>query len=494
VKINSANDTYFNLALIAMFTVLSIIGIRNHEIWLDEAHHWLLARDSTSIIDLYNNMRYEGHPMLWNLILFVFTRFSINAMGMQIINIIISICAVALFVFYAPFNKTQKSLFMLGNFILYEYTVISRNYSLLLLFLFLSIIFYHRKNYIMLGVSLAILANTHLFGLIIGGALITSWLFEVVVRKTKTWKPAAAISLILFSFGALISLVQVIPPYDSLFIQHMTKHNELERLARTSTVFVKGFIPISDFTSYHFWNTNLLMTLSKPLCAVLSSLLLLYPIVFFKRDWPLLLYFYMSTAIMLLFFYLSDLNAPRYYGIVYITFISVLWLSSEDSTETDKKLSGHRKIFFISILTIQLVAGVINYAIDLTRPFSESKNVFTSLNPYKEKSVFIAGGCGAAPIAAYLGEKMYYISNKDYGSYCRFNREAEALSGDESFQKKEALKFAQRNTQPVYFITHKPLHLNVAEVSHFHLEAAFDKSALRHENYFVYRVSKREIL
>ena len=87
---------------------------------------------------------------------------------------------------------------------------------------------------------------------------------------------------------------------------------------------------------------------------------------------------------------------------------------------------------------------------------------------------------------------MYYISNKDYGSYCRFNREAESFSSNERFQKAEAMQFAQKSTLPVYFITHNPLTLGAAEASHFHLEAAFDKSALRHENYFVYRVSGRE--
>jgi hypothetical protein len=493
VKINKANDRYFNLALISLFTASSIIGILNHEIWLDEAHHWLFARDSNSVTDLYNNMRYEGHPMLWNLILFVFTRFSTDVMGMQIINVIISISAVALFLFYSPFNRAEKCLFILGNFILYEYTVISRNYAFLIFFLFLSIILYQRKKYIALGISLTLLANTHLFGLVIGSAMVTLWLFEIIIRKTKAWSSTVTIGLTIFVFGALISALQIIPPHDSMFIKHIGRHNELERLARTSTVFSKGFIPIPDFTNYYFWNTNLLMELSKPMCAVLSLLLLIYPAIFFRKNYSIQLYFYIGTGIMLLFFYLSDLNAPRYYGIIYMTFISALWLSRDDSFKADK-LIGHRKIFFISILIIQSLAGVINYVIDLTRPFSESKHVFTFLKSQKGKAAFIAGGCGAAPISAYLGEKMYYIANKNYGSFCRFNSEAETLSGDQNFIKSEALKFAQKKKESVYFITHSALILNDREAPYFILEARFDKSALRKENYFIYKISPYEIL
>jgi hypothetical protein len=478
-----------------MFAASSIIGISNHEIWLDESHHWLLARDSNSILDLYNNMRYEGHPLLWNLILFTFTRFSDNVAGMQIINVIISIGAVTLFLFYSPFTKLEKVLFVTGNFILYEYTVISRNYALLIFLLFLSIILFQRKKYIALGITLALLANTHLFGLVMGSAMIMLWFFEIFIQKSKTWNTAATIGLIVFISGALISVFQIIPPHDSTLYQNIARHNETERMARTSTVFLKGFIPISDFTNYYFWNTNLLMAISKPLCAVLSLCLLIYPIIFFRKHNSILLYFYISTGIMLVFFYLSDLNAPRYYGIIYMTFISACWLSRGDPfNNAENKLDGQRKIFFTGVLIIQSLAGIINYSIDLTRPFSESKHVFTFLKSRQTQSAFIAGGCGAAPISAYLGEKMYYIANENYGSFCSFNREAENRAGDENFLKKGALKFAHKNTQAVYFITHSPLHLTSGEAQHFHLKAAFDKSALRKENYFVYEVSDSENL
>jgi hypothetical protein len=124
----------------------------------------------------------------------------------------------------------------------------------------------------------------------------------------------------------------------------------------------------------------------------------------------------------------------------------------------------------------------------LTRPFSESKSVATFLKNESGNIEFIAGGCGAAPLSAYIGKKMYYLVNMEYGSYCRFNRIAEKLSGSEKFQKEAAVKFAENTSGKIYFITHSPLHLSADEISYFHLINSFDKSALTHENFYVYQV------
>src|SRR5690349_8080021 len=66
------------------FGTLSLQGVYHHEIWLDEAHHWLLARDSDSFSNLVYHARYDGHPLLWNLILFALTRFTYDPFWMQV--------------------------------------------------------------------------------------------------------------------------------------------------------------------------------------------------------------------------------------------------------------------------------------------------------------------------------------------------------------------------------------------------------------------------
>lgn len=46
-------NKYFEVLLLTgSFFILSLIGVLYHEVWLDEAHHFLLARDSSSFYEL----------------------------------------------------------------------------------------------------------------------------------------------------------------------------------------------------------------------------------------------------------------------------------------------------------------------------------------------------------------------------------------------------------------------------------------------------------
>ncbi|MEW6113407.1 MAG: hypothetical protein AB1664_14845, partial [Thermodesulfobacteriota bacterium] len=55
---------------ILVYAIVGLTGIVHHEMWRDELEHWLLARDSTELTDLVRNLRQEGHPAAWHLILF----------------------------------------------------------------------------------------------------------------------------------------------------------------------------------------------------------------------------------------------------------------------------------------------------------------------------------------------------------------------------------------------------------------------------------------
>ena len=297
----------------------------NHEIWLDEAHHWLFARDSQTFSELWLNMRYDGHPILWNVILFIASRFSKDVVVMQLLNVLFGVGAVGVFLFFAPFKNFEKVLFVCGYFFLYEYIVISRNYALLILFLFLALTFYTKRINLLLGVTLAFLANTHLFGLLFALLISGMILFDWVAEKKYTFDKQFIIGALIFLAGVLLSLYQVFPPGDSVFYAKAQEGSVFERLGRTSTVFLKGFIPLPDFSNQQFWNTNALMEISKPVCVVLSLVMFTLPLIFFRRRLSVVLFFYLGSTVLILFFFLSGLNAVRYYGFTYLLLICCFW-------------------------------------------------------------------------------------------------------------------------------------------------------------------------
>ena len=125
----------------------------HHEIWRDEWQAWLIARDSNSLAELYENVKYEGHPTLWHLLLYGLTKITHDPWIMQLLHLIISMAAAALILFKAPFAAWQKIGLVFGYFFLFEYTVLSRSYglSLLLVLLFLLVVFQRKALLLMVS-------------------------------------------------------------------------------------------------------------------------------------------------------------------------------------------------------------------------------------------------------------------------------------------------------------------------------------------------------
>ena len=103
--------------------------IINHELWRDELQAWRIATSSGSIDELFSNSRYEGHPAIWYLSLYLISRLSDNPIAMQVLHILIGISATFVMCKYAPFSRWQKASLSFGYFMFFEYFIVSRNYA-----------------------------------------------------------------------------------------------------------------------------------------------------------------------------------------------------------------------------------------------------------------------------------------------------------------------------------------------------------------------------
>ena len=112
-KVKNILGTFFYSLLVAIVSIY-------HEPWRDEAQAWLIARD-LDIISLFKQMRYEGTPALWHLILFPFAKLNFPYCTIAIIHLVIAISMVYLFVSYAPFSRITKLLFIFSYYIAYEF-------------------------------------------------------------------------------------------------------------------------------------------------------------------------------------------------------------------------------------------------------------------------------------------------------------------------------------------------------------------------------------
>ena len=127
---NCVSPDSFTGLLVSIFFILGSIGILNHAMWRDEINVWLIARDSASIMELFSNIKYEGHPGLWYICLYLLNQITHNPVIMQIFHLLLATGVIYIFVKLSPFTRLQKVLFCFGYLPFYEYLLISRNYAI----------------------------------------------------------------------------------------------------------------------------------------------------------------------------------------------------------------------------------------------------------------------------------------------------------------------------------------------------------------------------
>lgn len=493
-----------------LFLLFGLTGICHHELWQDEAHHFLLGRDSISISDLLYNARYDGHPLLWNILIFLITRISQEVIYMQLLHVGITLLAAFLFLNYAPFGLKTNLLFIFSYFFFYEYYIISRNYGISLCLIIISCILLTRKNinYPATAIVLAILANTHLFSTIISVACATILL--TIMLRNQVRKDLITLCGLVFLSGLVIVVLSIVPPEDH-FLKDYNSDSllSIKRIGKAASVVLKGLLPFPDITSYHSWNTNLFISISKKAAMIPVGLFLFLPLLLFINKPVSLFVFYFCSALIMVFVFLSPLIVgSRHCGFIFLAFLVSLWL---EKSMVQKPFNVHpvllsakqflSKPFLIIILLIQVFAGMYAYVKDICFPFSESKSTSAYIKsmPSENTLVALSNHFSGPPVSAYLKKKIFYIENYSYQSFCLWNTRPFMISNQSILEKVNSLRKETPVNQTILLVLNYNLNDSLGSLSlstkfpeiKFTFLRQFDKSMMRSENYYLYMVDQK---
>ncbi len=165
---NSFKSDYKALLLTAVYFAVNLILLLNHEAWLDEAQSWLIARD-TNIFELFEVLKYEGHPFLYYLILMPFAKLGFPYITANLISLFFMTASVYILARYYDGSYIVKISLLFSSLFMYFYPVFARSYALIVFFAVLLIVNYPKINDkpIRYGVIIALLFTTHVlsFGL-----------------------------------------------------------------------------------------------------------------------------------------------------------------------------------------------------------------------------------------------------------------------------------------------------------------------------------------
>lgn len=185
-KVWKKRENVILMILFAGYLAFNGILFAGHELWRDEANVWLIARELAPI-QLFREIRYQGHPCLWYLLVMPFAKLGFPFKTISALSFLIMAFGAGIFAFRAPFHPITKAVCLLSPIFSYYYPVVARNYCLIALLLILLAHFYPKRNERpwLYGLLLGLLVQADTIALATAGLISLMWLYEGISESIK---------------------------------------------------------------------------------------------------------------------------------------------------------------------------------------------------------------------------------------------------------------------------------------------------------------------
>jgi len=483
--------------------------------WRDEIQAWLLARDSSTIIELFKNIKYEGHPGLWHLCLFPLSHIHPSPLLMQSFHLMLATATVYIFLRFSPFTRLQKTLFAFGYFPFYEYAIVSRSYALgVLLLLIFCVLFENRfAKFLWIGCLLFLLAHISVHYTIITIAIFLALAIEYLLIKKEnagiyhSGKLKIIIGFSIILFGIITSIIQVKPPADSGYAVGWKTDFDLNSVRDVFLIISRAFVPLTQHT-FGFWGSSYIDKLPSlgtfdtvnAVRLIISSFILLWAAMIFLRNPTSLFMYIIGTVGLLAFFYTKYFGSLYHHGLLFMLFIASVWISKQRSILKLYKpldimsswLNKHNDKVLSVILIAHVIGGVIATRMDYLYTFSQGKAAANFVKKARLDNSVIVGDVDyvVSTLAGYLENKIYYTRGDRLGSYVIWDKKRNDVVVD-IFDKSEQL--GKEYSQDILLVL--SYSLDESSVSQHSLRevARFQKSVTG-EEYYLYLLKRNEML
>jgi hypothetical protein len=494
-----ATPLRYILPIMLLYSIVLLIGLFHHEIFLEEAQQLTIGRDSNSIIDVFKNMLYEGHVTLWNTLLYLITHYiSSRPIYMQLFHLLVINSAAFIFLRYAPFNLPVKTLIVFGCYFLFVYSLISRNYALGILLLFVCCILMANpaKNLVSIGIVVVLMCFTHLFYVFAATGIFISLFFYIIGKKELYGRFAVFTCLFLFGLVCAFFQTRRIPGDSIVHVAPGLSWLNFHDLSFGIIGFARGYITVPPFHQQYFWDKQYIQYLPATVTLILALLLFIITLLFIYKSKKALLFYIPPVMLLTVFFAISGMAGSRYFGLFFIFFIAALWLAYYDGVALfPKGNTGFIKkwgpqLFIYAILINQLFTGLYMYAADINQPFSQAKNTigYLKVNHLDSQPLAFDGYNAGPPLSAYSGKKIFYLDIDQYGSFCIWKRSylpypRKSLTDEISSSRYNGFK-------EFILVTNRNNVVNNSAGYSFNKLASFEGAVIEGEDYYIYRVVK----
>lgn len=418
------------------FLLLAAVNTWHHAMWGDELHAWGVVLASSGLGDLFQRLHYEGHPGLWYILMWFASPISTSAMAMQCIHLAIAVATIIIVAVAAPFSRIEKGLLLLNYFLVYEYTVLARNYGATLL---LGIIYAWvrtgaRERPILLGLLLGLMGNTNVYGFVLASmlALEYTWNGAIATRRfAAVGYSRVALGASIFGALMLLCAVTVWPAADLSHHGQEPRGEELRDVARFGVQFLRTavapFFPV-DFsfpTSFAFPGNLYYNGKRVWLSVAMLPLIAVALFVIFERQRRFILVLGGTALIAAVFSFAVYPSAIRHMGVMFVGFVALLWISRGEAAAepaVDRGRPNKASAAVLGLLAAGALGGCLALAGQWIRPFAINPEVVRWLGVHEPPEFAMIGvpDIRVEPIAVLMHRRFYALECQCEDTYVRY--------------------------------------------------------------------------
>ena len=399
-KYRSIKD-YWPVLVLLLYFAVNLFLLLHHENWRDEAQAWQIVKYS-NLSELFAQLKYEGHPALWYLMLLPFAKLGLPFGAMGFISLGCMVITVWLILKKAPFSLPVKSILVFGSSFVYFYPVISRSYCLIPPILaWLAVLYPERKRKpVLYGVALGLLTQTHIYVIGLSLLLSAAWFLEVFVdmcrrriTKGEVGRNAAGLGISFLSGLFLVWELAGSLGSNTLVDIHISSslHSNLHRI-EVGAQWTLGHA-LGIFPSEAHWKWWVLLFAAAALILIAYS-------------WKEALVLIGVFGIQILMFTYVYLPTHQKAMILVHELIFVLWITMQQKKE--KRLQKGIWEMALVLLTLVSLYGYNNEILqDIEKPYSASKELAAYIEENVSPDVPVVSTKDALSVAAaaYLNER-----------------------------------------------------------------------------------------
>lgn len=457
-----------------------------HELWKDEWQAWHDARDM-SWGQLFSFLYYEGHPSLWYVYLKLVTYITPNGYdleALQTAHILITISAFVIFFFRFRLQTYIKIAFLLGFFCFFEYGIVNRGYSLVMLLAFWITINIERWQIRVwpLFVGFILLCQTEAQGVIIGGIL---WCYLFLEQtKNTNWSDALRqkeLQLLLGSLaiGVLLFIITVFPRGEA---EDLAKAYNLAKQPLSESI----PLAFQGLLANTFWIGSIKDTgafgVSK--IGILFAIIILLGLYWLFRKEKMILAT-MGLGLLAFFCFAAFVygGGVRQWGMLWVLFMIILHLFAHKNPHVDF-IQG---LILYSFLGFNVYYNVLATEKEYNYPFSNAARTaaFIKKNAPSQVPIVAIDPFKTGPVVGYLGKDIPVYKMPEGERFTWFKWLSKVYIPSEN----ELQLFAQyKGARGLVVISGEPL--PASRFPKLNLIKNFDTYSIKNESFYVYTLQR----